>query len=164
MQQHSTDVTDVSDERALYQESLRPNLWIWILTIGLSSFGAIAFAPINTTVGVVSSIATLLILGTLLIFATPKIVVTPTMVQIGRAQIERKFIGTATAYVGEQATYQRGPALNGLAYLCIRGWIGAVVKIEITDEEDRTPYWLTSSKHPEKLAAAINAPAPSLGH
>ncbi|NOJ60931.1 DUF3093 domain-containing protein [Arthrobacter sp. 260] len=150
--------SSAAKEPILYKESLRPNIWIWILATGLSSFGAIAFAPINPTVGVISSIATFLALGTTLILFTPKIIVTPTTVRVGRARIERTFVGTVTAYTGQDATHQRGPAMNGLAYLCIRGWISAVVKIEITDDQDRTPYWLTSSRHPEELATILSTP------
>ncbi|NKX50380.1 DUF3093 family protein, partial [Arthrobacter deserti] len=36
-----------------------------------------------------------------------------------------------------------------------------VVRIEITDEADRTPYWLTPPGRPEQLAAALTAPARS---
>ena len=32
-----------------------------------------------------------------------------------------------------------------------------MVRIEITDPSDRTPYWLTSTRHPEQLLAALQA-------
>ena len=97
------------------------------------------------------------VLTVLLLLSTPVIRVTADTVQVGRAQIERKWIGQVEAYRGEDATQQRGPALNATAYMCIRGWISPVVKMEITDPADRTPYWLTSTRHPEKLAAALES-------
>jgi hypothetical protein len=48
-----------------------------------------------------------------------------------------------------------------LAFLCIRGWIDPVVRIEITDPADRTPYWLTSTRRPEELLAALSKQAAS---
>ncbi len=74
---------------------------------------------------------------------------------MGRATIERRFIGAVETFREKEATAQRGTRLNGLAYLCIRGWIDPVVRIEITDPSDRTPYWLTSTRRPEELAAAL---------
>ena len=74
---------------------------------------------------------------------------------VGRATIERRFVGAVDAFRKEEATAERGTRLNGLAYLCIRGWIDPVVKIQITDPSDQTPYWLTSSRHPDKLTAAL---------
>jgi hypothetical protein len=35
--------------------------------------------------------------------------------------------------------------------------VDPVVRIEIEDPSDRTPYWLASSRHPEQLIAALNA-------
>ncbi len=40
--------------------------------------------------------------------------------------------------------------------MCIRGWIDPVVRIEITDPADRTPYWLASTRHPDELVAALS--------
>ena len=61
------------------------------------------------------------------------------------------------AFRTKEATAERGTRLNGLAYLCIRGWIDPVVRIDITDPSDRTPYWLTSTRRPEELTAALSA-------
>ncbi len=40
--------------------------------------------------------------------------------------------------------------------MCFRGWIGPKVRIEITDPADPTPYWIASSRHPEKIAQLLN--------
>ena len=128
-----------------------------MIVLGLSCAGILIFIPISPTAGFVA-FAVLLVLQTLvLVTTTPTIAVTPETLQVGRAQIERQFVGEVSVYFGDDATDQRGIKLNGLAYLCIRGWIKPVVKIEITDPNDRTPYWLASSRNPEHLAAALRA-------
>jgi Protein of unknown function (DUF3093) len=33
--------------------------------------------------------------------------------------------------------------------------VDPVVRIEITDPSDRTPYWLTSTRNPDRLLAAL---------
>jgi hypothetical protein len=92
----------------------------------------------------------------LLILSTPSITVTPATLRVGRATIERRFVGEATAFRGAEATAERGTRLNGLAFMCIRGWIDPVVRIEITDPSDRTPYWLASTRHPDELVTALS--------
>ncbi|WP_427008039.1 DUF3093 domain-containing protein [Pseudarthrobacter sp. H2] len=139
----------------LYTEKLWPNFWIWLVSAGLSSAGILMLAPISLTVGITAAVVLFAIIAVLLVLSTPTITVTASTVRVGRATIERSFIGTATAFRRAEATAERGTRLNGLAFLCIRGWVDPVVRIEITDPTDRTPYWLTSSRHPEQLVDAL---------
>ncbi|MFJ6003200.1 DUF3093 domain-containing protein [Arthrobacter sp. NPDC092385] len=143
------------DQAVLYEERLWPSPWIWLIAAGFSSATIVMFAPISMEVGYGAAIVVAIIVFTLLILSTPRITVTGTTLTVGRASIERKYLGAVEWFTGEDATHQRGPGLHGLAYLCIRGWISPVVKIEVTDPEDRTPYWLASSRTPERLVAAL---------
>lgn len=143
------------DQAVLYEERLWPSPWIWLIAAGFSSATIVMFAPISMMVGYGAAVVVAVIVGTLLILSTPRITVTPTTLTIGRATIEREYLGAVDWFTGDDATHQRGPGLNGLAYLCIRGWISPVVRIEVTDPEDRTPYWLASSRNPERLVAAL---------
>jgi hypothetical protein len=45
--------------------------------------------------------------------------------------------------------------LDGRAYLCLRGWISPVVRVELDDPDDPTPYWLVSTRRPAQLVAAL---------
>jgi hypothetical protein len=36
----------------------------------------------------------------------------------------------------------------------IRPWVDAVVKVTISDPQDPTPYWIVSSRNPERFIAA----------
>ena len=42
--------------------------------------------------------------------------------------------------------------------MCFRGWIDPVVKIEITDPADRTPYWLPLPAGPTNWSSALTTP------
>lgn len=143
------------DRTVLYDERLWPSFWVWVIAAGFSSATIVMFAPISMLVGYSVAAVVAAVVFTLLILSTPRITVTPGTLSVGRATIERKYLGEVSWFAGEDATFQRGRGLNGLAYLCIRGWISPVVKVEVTDPEDRTPYWLTSSRTPERLAAAL---------
>jgi membrane protein implicated in regulation of membrane protease activity len=142
---------------AVFRERLWPNVWIWIIAAGISGAGILVFAPISLAAGYTAAGVLFAIIAVLLVLSTPTIMVTEETLTVGRATIERRFVGPVEAFSGKEATAQRGTKLNGLAYLCIRGWIDPVVRIEITDPSDRTPYWLTSSRRPGELAAALSA-------
>jgi len=146
-----------SDAAVLYNEKLWPNFWMWLVSAGLSSAGILVFAPISIAAGVTAAVVLFVIIAVLLILSTPSITVTGSTLRVGRATIERRFLGAAEAFRGKEATAERGTRLNGLAFLCIRGWIDPVVRIEITDPSDRTPYWLTSTRHPEELLTALQS-------
>ena len=136
-----------SDSTVLYTEKLWPNFWIWLVSAGFSSAGILMLAPISIWAGITAAIVLFIIICVLLVLSTPSITVT----------IERGFLGKATSFRGKEATAERGTRLNGLAFLCIRGWVDPVVRIEIEDPSDRTPYWLTSTRHPEQLIAALSS-------
>ena len=71
--------------------------------------------------------------------------------------LPRTFAGKVEAFTGEEATAERGVRLHGRAYLCIRGWISPVVKVELTEPADPAPYWVLSTRRPEQLVAALTA-------
>ena len=139
----------------IYREKLWPNAWIWVIAAGVSAAGILVFAPISMAAGYTAALVLLAIITVLLVLSTPVITVTADALTVGRATIERRFVGGVQQFTSEEATAERGTRLNGLAYLCIRGWIDPVVRIEITDPSDPTPYWLTSTRRPEELVAAL---------
>lgn len=105
--------------------------------------------------GIAAAVAFFAVEVLILVATTPRIVVRERTLQVGRASIERHHVGQVTGYRGEDARAQRGPLLHGLAFVNVRGWIAPVVRIQLTDERDRTPYWLTSTRRPEELVAAL---------
>lgn len=151
--------SDASSEpnpgQPLFSERLLPSLWIWLFAIGFSGAGILVFAPISIEAGFIAAAVLFAIVSTLLLISTPRITVTDTELTVGRASISREFVSGASAHRGPDATRERGTGLNALAYLCIRGWIDPVVRIEISDPADRTPYWLASTRRPEALVEAL---------
>jgi hypothetical protein len=148
-------VSATPESTVIYTEKLWPTAWIWLIALGLSVAGILMFIPISTFAGYAAAVIMFILQAVILITSTPRIEVTADSLQVGRAHISREYIGEVTAFRGDAATAERGPRLNGLSYLCIRGWINPIVKIEITDQTDQTPYWLASSRRPEKLVAAL---------
>ncbi|MFJ7751157.1 DUF3093 domain-containing protein [Arthrobacter sp. NPDC097144] len=141
----------------LYTERLLPSFWIWVMVFGAACASILVFLPISVETGIIAAVVFAAIMVTLLLLSTPTIRVTADTLQVGKAEIERRYVGAVEGFRGDDATYQRGRGLNATAFMCFRGWISPVVKIEITDPADRTPYWLTSTRHPEELVRALNS-------
>ncbi|TAP27609.1 MULTISPECIES: DUF3093 domain-containing protein [Micrococcaceae] len=148
--------TSPEASRVLYTEKLWPSASTWIWPIIIAITAGVAVAPINVILGWSVGAAFLIALVVIFLVRVPAIEVTESTVSAGRASIEREFIGEVTGYRGNDAFKQRGQKLHGLAYMVLRGWLDGVVKMEVTDERDTTPYWLISTRRPEELAAALS--------
>lgn len=112
-------------------------------------------APFDLTLGVVLSIVIYLLIVIPMVVTSPSIVLTETDLRVGKAHISREFIGSVSAYSGTHAVAARGVELDARAWIFLRGWINPVVRVDITDPNDPTPYWLFSTRKPEELVKAL---------
>ncbi|MGE2727930.1 DUF3093 domain-containing protein [Mycolicibacterium vaccae] len=48
-----------------------------------------------------------------------------------------------------------GRQLDPAAYVVHRAWVGPMVLVVLDDPDDPTPYWLVSSRHPDRVLAAL---------
>jgi hypothetical protein len=138
-----------------YRERLYPAPWVFIATALVIPASLLVFLPISLFAGVVVALALYGAIVAVLLLTTPVIEAAPAEFRAGRARIPRDLIGEVTAYEGAEATAQRGVHLDARAWLLLRGWITGVVRVEITDPDDPTPYWLISSRRPAELARVL---------
>lgn len=150
-------MTASASSQVLYQERLSPSpgLWVGVLGAGVASF--FVGAPINIMAGLIAGIIVALLLGFILYSTSPVITITPDVLCVGRAAIEREHVGVAEGFRGAAAQQVSGPELDGRAFMCFRGWVDPKVRIQIVDKADPTPYWLASTRHPEKIVEILNA-------
>lgn len=138
-----------------YRERLWPAPWVFIATGLVVPASLLVFLPISLPVGVgVAIVLYGAIVGVLLV-TTATIEVTEAEFRAGRARMPRSVVGGVQAFEGEDAVAERGVRLDARAWLLLRGWIPGVVRVEVDDDADPTPYWLISSRRPEELAAAL---------
>ncbi len=139
----------------IYRERLWASPWVFLATALVIPAVLLVFLPINQAVGVI--IAILLYAGcvVLLVLGSPVIEVTAENFLAGRARLPIEHTGSVTAYRLDEATLERGQRLDARAWLLLRGWVGPVIRVEVNDPQDPTPYWLVSTRHPERVAEAI---------
>lgn len=140
----------------LYREKLWASAWLYLAMALVMPASLLVFLPINVAVGIVVAVVLYGGCVAILVLASPTIVVTDDALVAERASLPLRFVGTATPFREPEATLERGRNLDARAWLLIRGWVGPVVKVENTDPDDPTPYWLVSSRKPEELASALS--------
>ena len=139
----------------LYRERIWPSPWVFVSTALVIPASLLVFLPINLFAGMVIAIVLYGATVTVLVATSPVISVSPGELVAGRARVPVDLISTVSAFEGEEATLQRGRLLDARAWLLIRGWVSPVVRIELSDESDPTPYWIVSTRTPAALVAAI---------
>ncbi len=131
-----------SSPHTLYYERLSPGPGMWFLTLCAGGASYLVGAPIGIPVGIIAAVVVTLLLGWILYFSAPTIEISQDWVRVGRASIERAYVGETQAFRGEQARIAAGPDLDGRAYMCFRGWITPKIRLDITDPADPTPIGL----------------------
>ena len=139
-----------------YRERLWASAWAFTVTALVIPASILVLAPISIQSGIITAAVLYTGCVVLLIVASPLVTVKDGLITAGPATIAVDLVGEVLPFSGPEARHQRGPGLDVRAWLLIRGWIDPVVRIPIVDEMDPAPYWLVSSRHPQKLAAAIN--------
>lgn len=159
----ASSTSGAHDGAVRYSEKLTVSWWMWLIVAFVGGTGFVAVAPISIAVGVVVAVVLVVAVGLAVHLGAPSIVLTDEDLRVGRAYIERRYVGRAEALRGTAAREARGPQLDGRAFMNFRVSVPDLCRIEITDPVDPTPYWLTATRHPEELARAVNE-RPGSGH
>jgi hypothetical protein len=139
----------------IYRERLWASPWMFIATALVIPACLLVFLPINQIAGVVTAVVLYAACVIVLLAASPVVEVTSDHVIAGRARLPIAFAGDVSGYRADEATLERGQRLDARAWLLVRGWVSPVVKIGVLDAQDPTPYWLVSTRHPERVVAAV---------
>lgn len=136
----------------IFTEKIRWSLPVWLFLLFLStSFGWAVWAAFTVT----AALTTFAIICVGLIFAyyrnTLIIRCDHNWLYVGRAKIERKYLGNIEKLNSELMARARGRELDPAAYLALRFWVKGGLRISINDPRDPTPYWLLSSRKTNEL-------------
>ena len=104
--------------------------------------------------------AMLLLAGGLASYGSARVIVAGGELRAGRARIEARHLGAAVPLDPEATRRRAGVEADARAYLLMRPYLKRAVQVDIADPADPTPYWLLSTRHPDRLAAALSAVRP----
>lgn len=76
---------------------------------------------------------------------------------VNAAHLPKSVIARTAAVPRSAKSAALGRQLDPAAYVVHRAWVGPMVLVVLDDPDDPTPYWLVSTRHPDRLLAALNA-------
>lgn len=146
---------------AAYDERLHVPLrwWAQATMLVASVWLAVVVALPEALSWLVTAIAAMIAAAVNLSYGSARIRVVGDRFHAGRAWIETRYLGAAVALDAEATRRAAGVQADARAYLLLRPYLRCSVRVQIRDPADPTPYWLISSRHPEELAAALDAAA-----
>jgi hypothetical protein len=140
-----------------YRERLWPAPWIALVAALAIPASLLTFAPVSVVAGAVVGVVLAAGVVAAAIVSAPVIAVSDGMLRAGTASIPLALITGTEAARRDDARAARGPGLDARAHLVLRPDIDPVLRVDLGDPDDPTPYWLLSTRRPEELAAAIAA-------
>lgn len=139
----------------LYSERVTPSIWWWVVALVLSAMTSLMVIPLSWIAGIIVPIVVFIAVALTLRSLIPRVTVTQDVLFAGPAHIERSFIMGATPMTGDDAFQARGQNLDARAFLVTRPWASSLVKVDIEDPNDPTPYWIVSTHNPDELARVL---------
>jgi hypothetical protein len=142
-----------------YRERLRvPTVW-WFL--GLLAAGTtwvtvvVAGGPVFAAA--VTLVTAVFVAMSLAAYGRAEVAVSTEGFRAGSALLPLWAVGTVTSLDAERTRDLAGPGADSRAFLELRGYVRTAVRVQVVDEIDPTPYWLVSTRHPQRCAQALQA-------
>ncbi len=142
---------------ALYRERLGVPLRWWALATMFLGSVLVAFAvatPLWLAL-LVSGVLTALTLVLFMSYGGARLAVDGGTFRAGRARIPVAVLGAPVALDAEGTRRLAGVEADARAYLVLRPYVHTSVMVPVDDPADPAPYWLVSSRRPDRLVAAL---------
>lgn len=140
-----------------YRERLLPGPSLFIALLLVLPAVALVLTPISAEIAIPVAVIAYVLLAATFLLLSPSITVSNGVLTAGRAQIPVGQLGAVELLGAEALRAAIGPGLDARSFLLVRGWIHRGVRIENIDAADPAPQWILTTRHPEKLAIAIEA-------
>ena len=140
-----------------YEERVLPSLGFFVAGLFLPAALFLISLPFGLELALVMAIGSYLIFFIASYLLAPKINLANNVLQVSNTIITREHLGKASVVEGKDQFLERGQRLSTLAYTKFQIGVKGLVRIELNDEQDPTPYWLIATRHPEVLASHLNA-------
>jgi len=144
---------------AHYSERLRTPVWWYPVALGVASLLAGEFHVAGFHLTDWIPFGTLLPLSVAIVWwlGRSKLEIIGNEVRVRGAHLPLRYVSGAVAL--DPATVRRVVGREGdpAAFVSIRPWVGPGVQLWLDDPDDPAPYWLVSSRHPQRVVNTIRA-------
>ncbi len=139
-----------------HRERLWPGPLGWSMVAAASAIAGVTLTPVGPGAMVAAALVTLAVLGGGVLLTSPAVEVLGGELRAGTAHIPVHQLGTPQVLDRAGLHAAVGPGSDARDYVLIRAWLPGAVAVRVTDPQDPTPQWLVSSRHADRLAAAIS--------
>lgn len=157
MNEHPSPTPPATSGTPRFDERLSVPLWWYLPALGVAVLlGAevhMGYPGIRSWIGYAITIP--VCIGALLWLGHLRVRVADGELRAGEARLALRHVGRVDVVQRKDKQEALGPQLDPAAHLVHRAWIGPVVRIEVTDPDDDTPYWIVSTRDPDALVAAL---------
>jgi DUF3093 family protein len=143
---------------AAFRERLHVPLRWWLLTTAFVATLWLAFAvsiPYPVVLWAATAVMVLAAAALLVGYGAAEVAVRDGELRAGRARIPAHLLAEPTVLDADATRLQTGRNADARAYLLLRPYVRRSVRVTVCDPGDPTPYWLVSTRRPERLAAAL---------
>lgn len=82
---------------------------------------------------------------------------------VGGRSVSLTALGVPRVLDARQTRRGAGPARDPAAVTAVRAWMPGSVLLPVVEPAEPAPYWLVSSRHPQRLADAVRSARPNEG-
>jgi hypothetical protein len=145
-----------------YRERLSTPLWWYPVALAVSIILAAEFHVAGY--GLTDSIPFLTLppLAVIVVWTLgrSRLTITPAELSIRGAHVPLHFVSGVVALDPKTLRRLIGREGDPQAFVSIRPWIGPGVQLQLDDPDDPTPYWVISTRRPDRVVALLRAPDP----
>jgi hypothetical protein len=157
VQDHPAAATSATSGGPAFDERLSVPWWWYVPAVGLGVLlGAelhLGYPGVRSWLGYVVFVP--LLVGALLAMSRSRVRVECGELRVGTACVPLRFMGRVEVVDRRDKQAALGPELDPAAFVLHRGWVGPLVRVEVTDPDDPTPYWVFSVREPDRLLSVL---------
>jgi hypothetical protein len=143
-------------EQAEFRETVIPGKTFFLSLVPLPVAIWLVSLPLNVTIGTAVAVGSYLAAMAIATAKSIRISVSKSKLEVSPATIDRKHVVVAKIIDKKDVFAERGSRLDSRAYTRFQIGVKNLVRIEISDPRDPTPYWLISTRKPRELVRALN--------
>ena len=143
----------------VYREQLRTPWWWYVVALGVAGLIAGEFRLSGADLTVWVPFCTLLPLAAVIVWwlGRSSLEISGGELRVRGAHLPLRDVSGVVSLDAETLRRVVGREGDPSAFVSIRPWIGGGVQLWLDDPEDPTPYWVVSTRHPERVVQAVRA-------
>jgi hypothetical protein len=156
---HSQTPPNSGATTAAYREALRTPWWWYLVAVAVASILAAEFhvAALRLTDWI--PFGTLVPLSIVIVWwlGHSSLEISDGELRIRGAHLPLEYVSGAVALDAATLRLVVGREGDPAAFVSIRPWIGPGVQLWLDDPDDPAPYWVVSSRHPDRVVRILRA-------